>query len=59
MYLPQLPVFHSFKEGWGLRPILDLQVLNESVMQLKFKILTLRQIMIRTKFWYIVAALVG
>ncbi len=33
------PVFHSSKEGWGLRPILDLRVLNDSVMQLKFKIL--------------------
>ncbi len=25
------PVFHSSKEGWGLCPILDLRVLNESV----------------------------
>ncbi|CAM4592174.1 unnamed protein product [Leuciscus chuanchicus] len=32
------------KKDGGLRPILDLRVLNESVMQLKFKMLTLRQI---------------
>ncbi len=31
------------KKDGGLRPILDLRVLNESVMQLKFKMLTLRQ----------------
>ncbi len=31
------------KDEW-LRPILDLRVLNDSVMQLKFKMLTLRQI---------------
>ncbi len=33
----------SKKDG-GLRPILDLRVLNDSVMQLKFKMVTLRQI---------------
>ncbi len=40
-------VFHSSKEGWGgggLHPIVDLRILNDSVMQLKFKMLTLRQI---------------
>ncbi len=31
------------KKNEGLRPILDLRVLNDSVMQLKFKMLTLRQ----------------
>ncbi len=31
------------KKDGGLRPILDLRVLNDSVMQLKFKMLTLRQ----------------
>ncbi len=32
-------VYHSSKEGWGLHPILDLRVLNNSIMQLKFKML--------------------
>ncbi len=32
------------KKNGVLRPILDLRVLNKSVMQLKFKMLTLRQI---------------
>ncbi len=31
------------KKDGGLRPILDLRVLNDSVMQLKFKMLTLRK----------------
>ncbi len=30
------------KKDWGLCPILDLRVLNDSVRQLKFKMLTLR-----------------
>ncbi len=30
--------------GGGLHPIVDLRILNDSVMQLKFKMLTLRQI---------------
>ncbi len=49
------PVFHSSKEGWGFRPILDLRVLNNSVMQLKFKMLTLRQIVsqIRSEDWFV------
>ncbi len=33
------------KKDAGLHPILDLRVLNDSFMQLKFKMLTLRQIM--------------
>ncbi len=49
------PVFHSSKEVWGLCPSLDLRVLNDSVMQLKFKMLTLRQIVpqIRSKDWFV------
>ncbi|CAM4558277.1 unnamed protein product [Leuciscus chuanchicus] len=43
------------KKDGGLRPILDLRVLNESVMQLKFKMLTLRQIVpqIRSEDWFV------
>ncbi len=43
------------KKDWGLRPILDLRVLNDSVMQLKLKMLTLRQIapLIRSEDWFI------
>ncbi len=37
--------FIAPKKDGGLRPILDLGVLNDSVMQLKFKMLTVRQIM--------------
>lgn len=38
-------IFYRSKEGWGGLPaILDLLYLNQSVMQLKFKMLTLRQI---------------
>ncbi len=42
------------KDG-GLRPILDLRVLNDSVRQLKFKIVTLKQIVpqIRSKDWFV------
>ncbi len=42
------------KKDGGLCPILDLRVLNNSVMQLKFKILTLRQIVpqIRSEDWF-------
>ncbi len=49
------PVLHKSKEGWGLRPILDLRVLNDSVRQLKFKMLTLRQIVpqIRSEDWFV------
>ncbi len=49
------PVFHSSKEGWGLCPILDLYVLNDSVVQLKFKMLTLRQIVpqVRSEDWFV------
>ncbi len=43
------------KKDGGLRPILDLRVLNDSVMQLKFKMLTLRQIVpqIRSEDWFV------
>ncbi len=43
------------KKNWGLPPILDLRVLNDSVMQLKFKVLTLRQIVsqIRSEDWFV------
>ncbi len=43
------------KKDGGLRPILDLQVRNDSVMQLKFKMLTLRQILpeIRSEDWFV------
>ncbi len=42
------------KDG-GLLPILDLRVLNDSVRQLKFKILTLKQIVpqIRSEDWFV------
>ncbi len=54
-------VFHGSREGWGLRPILDLRVLNDSVMQLKFKMLTLRKIMpqIRSEDWFVTIDLKG
>ncbi len=47
------------KKDGGLRPILDLRVLNDSIMQLKFKMLTLRQIVpqIRSKDWFVTIAL--
>ncbi|CAM4515709.1 unnamed protein product [Leuciscus chuanchicus] len=43
------------KKDGGLRSILDLRVLYESAMQLKFKILTLRQIVpqIRSEDWFV------
>ncbi|CAM4729294.1 unnamed protein product [Leuciscus chuanchicus] len=43
------------KKDGGLRPILDLRVLNESVIHLKFKMLTLRQIVpqIRSEDWFV------
>ncbi len=43
------------KKDGGLRPILDLRVLKDSVMQLKFKMLTLRQIVsqIRSEDWFV------
>ncbi len=42
------------KEG-GLRPIYDLHRLNRSVMRLKFKMLTLRQVVsqIRSEDWFV------
>ncbi len=49
------PVFHSSKEGWGLRSILDLRNLNDCVMQLKLKMLTLRKIVPQIRFedWFV------
>ncbi len=43
------------KKDGGLRPILDLWVRNDSVKQLKFKMLTLRQIVpqIRSEDWFV------
>ncbi len=43
------------KKDGRLRPILDLRVLNISVMKLKFKMLTLRQIVsqIRSEDWFV------
>ncbi|CAM4576079.1 unnamed protein product [Leuciscus chuanchicus] len=43
------------KKDGGLRPILDLRVLNELFIQLKFKMLTLRQIVsqIRSEDWFV------
>ncbi len=43
------------KKDGGLRPILDLRVLNVSVLKLKFKMLTLRQIVsqIRSEDWFV------
>ncbi len=43
------------KKDGGLRPILDFRVLNDSVMQLKLKMLTLRQIVpqIRSEDWFV------
>ncbi len=43
------------KKDGGLRPILDLRVLNVSILKLKFKMLTLRQIVsqIRSKDWFV------
>ncbi len=43
------------KKDGGLRPFLDFRVLNDSVMQLKFNMLTLRQIVppIRSEDWFV------
>ncbi len=43
------------KKDGGLHPILDLRALNDSVMQLKLKMLTLRQIVpqIRSEDWFV------
>ncbi len=50
-----LPLLHHSEEGWGLRPILDLRLLNRSVMRLKFKMLTIKQVMsqIRSEDWFV------
>ncbi len=43
------------KKDGGLRPILDLHQLNRSVSRLKFKMLTLKQVMsqIKSKDWFV------
>ncbi len=43
------------KKDGGLRPILDLRVLNVSILKLKFKMLTLRQIVsqISSEDWFV------
>ncbi len=43
------------KKDGGLRPILDLRQLNRSVSRLKFKMLTLKQVMsqIRSEDWFV------
>ncbi len=47
--------FIVLKKDGGLRPIIDLRQLNHSVSQLKFKMLTLRQVVsqIRSKDWFV------
>ncbi|KAJ8006447.1 hypothetical protein DPEC_G00107360 [Dallia pectoralis] len=42
------------KKDWGLRPILDLRLLNQTVGRLSFKMLTLKQIVsqIRSEDWF-------
>ncbi|KAL0172228.1 hypothetical protein M9458_032539, partial [Cirrhinus mrigala] len=43
------------KKDGGLRPILDLRLLNRSVMRLKFKMLTISQVVsqIRSEDWFV------
>ncbi|KAI2653808.1 Transposon Ty3-G Gag-Pol polyprotein [Labeo rohita] len=43
------------KKDGGLHPILDLHLLNRSVMRLKFKMLTIKQVMsqIRSEDWFV------
>ncbi|KAI2665989.1 Transposon Ty3-G Gag-Pol polyprotein [Labeo rohita] len=43
------------KKDGGLRPIIDLRRLNRSVMKLKFKMLTVKQVVsqIRSKDWFV------
>ncbi len=43
------------KKGGGLRPILDLRLVNHSVMRLKFKMLTIKQVVsqIRSEDWFV------
>ncbi len=47
--------FIILKKDGGLCPILDLRLLNRSVMRLKFKILTIKQVMsqIRSEDWFV------
>ncbi|KAL0173161.1 hypothetical protein M9458_033472, partial [Cirrhinus mrigala] len=47
--------FIVLKKDGGLRPILDLRQLNRSVMRLKFKMLTVNQVVsqIRSEDWFV------
>ncbi len=50
------PVLRCSKEGWeGLRPILDMRLLNHSVRRLKFRMLTVKQVapQIRSEDWFV------
>ncbi len=48
-------VTSSFRRRMGLRPILYLRILNRSVMRLKFKMLTIKQVVsqIRSEDWFV------
>ncbi len=48
------------KKNGGLRPILDLRLLNRSVMRLKFKMLTVKQVVfqIRSEDWFVTIDLI-
>ncbi len=49
------PVLRCSKERWGLRPILDLRLLNRSVRRLKFRMLTVKQVVsqLRSEDWFV------
>ncbi|KAL0173928.1 hypothetical protein M9458_029896, partial [Cirrhinus mrigala] len=49
------PYFIVPKKGGGLRPILDLRVLNQALLKLPFKMLTLKHILtcVRTQDWFV------
>ncbi len=48
------PLLHRSKEGWGLRPILDLRLVNRSVTRLKFKILSSKSCKkFRSEDWFV------
>ncbi|KAL0168330.1 hypothetical protein M9458_036552, partial [Cirrhinus mrigala] len=49
------PYFTVPKKGGGLRPILDLRVLNRALLKLPFKMLTLKHILtcVRVQDWFV------
>ncbi|KAL0172912.1 hypothetical protein M9458_033223, partial [Cirrhinus mrigala] len=49
------PYFIVSKKGGGLRPILDLRVLNRALLKLPFKMLTLKHMLtcVRTQDWFV------